>query len=118
MGGKANLISRRFASLVVVELLEITKSGRLYMIWKGMRNRCYNPNHNVYKYYGGKGVKVCDEWATYPPFRWWSLMNGYKDSLVINRLNLDGDYHPDNCEWVTAGENTRRMIAHYKRKAS
>jgi hypothetical protein len=76
------------------------KNKRLYRIWKGMRTRCNNPNFPAYKYYGGKGVQVCDEWNSFESFQDWALENNYDDSLTIDRINGDGDYRPDNCRWV------------------
>lgn len=82
--------------------------ARLYGIWLGMRNRCRNPKINGYKYWGGKGIKVCEQWQVYEPFRDWALANGYAANLTIDRVKSDLNYEPDNCEWVTAEENSRR----------
>ncbi len=87
---------------------KIRTRDRLYFIWCGMKSRCRNPNNCGYKYYGGKGVKVCQEWQDYNPFRDWSLANGYADNLTIDRINSDGNYEPNNCQWITRAENTRR----------
>ncbi|HEQ5040169.1 TPA: hypothetical protein VG511_000623 [Streptococcus pyogenes] len=76
-------------------------STRLYRIWKGMMNRCYNHKNDNYKYYGGKGISICDEWLTFINFRTWSLSNGYKESLTIDRINPKGNYTPLNCRWVS-----------------
>lgn len=84
---------------------------RLYGIWKGMRNRCYNPNVRSYKDYGGRGIVVCQEWQEYEGFRKWALENGYDDTLTIERKNCDGNYEPTNCEWIPLpeqGKNTRK----------
>ena len=76
---------------------------RLYRIWKRMKSRCYNPNTEDYKkWYGGQGVKMCDEWkCNYISFRNWSLQHGYNDNLTIDRINPFGNYEPSNCRWVT-----------------
>ena len=75
---------------------------RLYGVWKGMKSRCYNEGHTSYKYYGGKGIKVCEQWEhDFMAFRTWSLNNGYKEGLSIDRIDSNKDYGPDNCRWVT-----------------
>lgn len=73
--------------------------------WKNMKSRCYNPNHKDYHRYGGRGIKICDEWLdSFLPFYDWSLANGIEPNLSIDRLNNDGDYTPDNCAWRTPKE--------------
>ena len=81
---------------------------RLYTIWSGMRQRCNNPNRDAYKLYGGKGVRVCDEWCDYENFKAWALDNGYQDNLSIDRIDPSKGYSPDNCRWITSSENTAR----------
>ena len=73
---------------------------RIYRTWKGMHQRCYNQKHDKYKWYGGKGVRVCNNWHDFTTFRNWALANGYTDKLTIDRINPDIGYRPDNCRWV------------------
>ena len=81
---------------------------RLYTIWCGMRQRCSYPKHVAWKHYGGKGVKVCEEWNDYTAFKAWALANGYTDELSIDRIDPAKDYCPENCRWLTRSENTAR----------
>jgi hypothetical protein len=83
-------------------------SSHLYSIWKSMRQRCENPKHKGYKYYGGKGIAVCEQWAKFINFREWATDNGYKDGLSIDRIDSDKGYFPENCQWITLAENTKR----------
>lgn len=74
---------------------------RLHRIWRGMRSRCSNPNDVEYKWYGKKGIRVCEEWNDFMVFREWSLANGYSDELSIDRIDGKKGYSPDNCRWTT-----------------
>ena len=85
-----------------------SKTVRLYQTWAAMKRRCYNPNCVQFQYYGGKGVKVCDEWLEYEEFKTWAIANGYADNLTIDRIDSNGDYDPANCQWITLAENISR----------
>jgi len=82
---------------------------RLYSTWKSMKERCGNPNAKSYKFYGKKGITVCDSWLSdYMVFRDWAYDNGYNDTLCIDRLDNDDGYYPGNCQFLTKAENARK----------
>lgn len=78
---------------------------RIYSIWKNMKKRCNEPNYTYYYNYGGRGIKVCDEWQkSFENFRNWAMNNGYACDLTLDRINVDGNYEPNNCRWATRKE--------------
>lgn len=79
----------------------------LYNVWKSMRQRCYNQNSADYKWYGGSGIKICDEWDDFGQFRDWAMQSGYKNGLTIERVNGRLDYCPGNCTWITIQEQQK-----------
>lgn len=86
---------------------------RLHNIWKNVRQRCSNPKASGYKNYGGKGIRVTEEWGSYENFYSWAMANGYEDPLTIDRLDSSKDYEPNNCQWITKGENTAKRNKEY-----
>lgn len=75
---------------------------RLYSIWQNILNRCRNKKLKSYKNYGARGIKVCKEWEKdFINFYNWAMANGYKDNLTIERINVNGNYEPNNCKWIS-----------------
>ena len=90
---------------------------RLYRIWTSMKTRCFNPNATYYHNYGGRGITVCDEWKNdFKSFYDWSMSNGYADNLTIDRIDNDRNYEPDNCQWITKSENSKKSNIERKLK--
>lgn len=81
----------------------------LYVGWYDMMARCYRPTCRKYQTYGARGIKVCDEWRSWPVFRVWALRTGWKPGLTIHRMDPDDGYKPGNCEWLTKSEHGRRQ---------
>ena len=88
---------------------------RLFRIWAGMKSRATNPNVKDFKYYGEKGVTVCEEWENnFKAFEKWALSNAYSDDLTIDRINSDKEYSPDNCRWADIEtQNNNKRNNHY-----
>lgn len=80
----------------------------LYANWFSMIDRCTNPKNEGYHRYGGRGISVCDEWASsFKKFIEWGMQNGYKKGLQLDRIDNNGNYSPENCRFVTVKENSK-----------
>lgn len=94
----------------------LTKHGkcytRLYQVHRTMLQRCYNPNAHEYENYGGRGIKVCDEWHDFEHFEKWAIENGYdktakRGKSTLDRIDPNGNYEPSNCRWATMQQQQR-----------
>lgn len=76
----------------------------LYVLWMHMKARCDSPSQPMYYCYGGRGIRYCDEWKVFEPFKEWAIANGYKEGLSLERINVNGNYEPSNCKWILPHE--------------
>ena len=101
-------------------------NSRLYKVWKSMKQRCYNKNNTPYKKYGGRGIKVCNEWKNdFISFYNWAMRNGYDESKTtkeqsIDRIDVNGNYEPNNCRLTTMkkqqNNRSNNRYIYYKNK--
>jgi hypothetical protein len=98
-------------------ITHLKTNTRLFNVWQNIKRRCYTQTNPSYKYYGERGIKVCKEWLdSFEVFRQWAYANGYdenapKGKCTIDRIDVNGNYEPSNCRWVSMAEqnkNTRR----------
>lgn len=93
------------------------RKSRLYQIFATMKKRCYVPTSINFSNYGGRGIKICEEWLNdFQAFYDWAMANGYADNLTIDRINNDGNYEPSNCQWITRSENSKKSIIDRRKK--
>ncbi len=105
----ADLKRGKTKSCGCVHIERMTSHGmartRIYKIYKGMKNRCYNIKSDDYDKYGGRGIIICEDWLGeedgFVSFYNWAINNRYSDDLTIDRIEVDGNYEPSNCRWST-----------------
>lgn len=87
---------------------------RLYNIWSLMKKRCINSTDKLFSYYGGRGIKICDEWKNdFKVFYDWAMASGYQENLTIDRIDVNGNYEPNNCRWITQKEQVRNIRSNH-----
>jgi hypothetical protein len=80
----------------------------LYRTWQNIKSRCYNPNCKDYKYYGERGIRVCEEWEKdFVEFLYWALKHGWEKGLTIERKDFNKGYSPNNCIWIPMKEQSK-----------
>ena len=93
------------------------KSGKnpspLYLRWCKMKDRCNNPNHTYYHYYGGKGITICEEWNDFENFEK-DLIDTFFEGATLDRIDPDKGYYKENCRWLTRSDNLKHRHGTYK----
>ena len=93
---------------------------KIYKIWEGMKRRCNSEKAERYSSYGGKGITYIKEWEQFVPFHEWAINNGYEEGLSIDRIDVNGNYEPSNCQWIPleqqAYNKTNSNVVEYKGK--
>lgn len=104
----SSLIRNKTKSCGCINKVNYDTKSSLYKIYLHMKGRCYCKTDNKYKNYGKRGIKICKEWLEdYNVFLNWSIKNGYKEGLSIERIDVNGDYKPDNCKFISISEQTK-----------
>lgn len=111
----SSLIRNKTKSCGCINKVNYDTKSSLYKIYLHMKGRCYCKTDKKYKNYGKRGIKICKEWLEdYNVFLNWSIKNGYKEGLSIERIDVNGDYKPNNCKFISISEQTKnKTISHY-----
>lgn len=86
---------------------QVRHNSLVYHRWTGMKQRCMNPKSHIWKYYGGRGIKVCERWLGKDGFKNFYADMGEPNGLRLDRINNDGNYEPGNCRWATTAEQAK-----------
>lgn len=96
-------------SLIKIAQTHGMSRTRIYITWRNMRVRCTNPKDKRWKDYGGRGITVCEEWKNnFKAFFDWAMSHGYEEHLTIDRIDVNGNYCPENCRFITRAENNKK----------
>lgn len=113
-----NLLSGNTKSCGCLDHEKTTSHGmsnsRIYQLWSQIKQRCGNENNLHYKNYGGRGIRLCDDWMSFKSFYDWAILNGYEDGLTIERLDNNKGYSPDNCTFITKSEQSKNRRVNYR----